>query len=100
MANFFKSIGKGLSKLAKGVGKVIGKVAQVAAPIASVIPGLGMVLSPALSIVGGLLGPKPKDPGVAAMTAPQQTLEKVPPGAGFGTLAALGLAAFFLLGKK
>lgn len=99
MANFFKSIGKGISKLAKGVGKVIGKVAQVAAPIASVIPGLGTIVAPALSILGGVLGPKPKEPALA-MTAPQQTLQKVPADSGFGTLALIGAAAFFLLGKK
>lgn len=50
--------------LAKGIGKVVGTVAKVAAPIARVVPGLGTVAGIA-SLAGGIIS-KPKIPQLPA----------------------------------
>jgi len=113
VANFFKKIGKGLSKLVKSVGKglkkvgkVVGSVAQFAAPIAAMVPGIGTAISAGLGIVGGLLGPQPEGETAAyqvqggygiAQTQPAAQLHQVMPDASPMPLALLGLAALFFL---
>jgi len=51
MASFLKKIGKGIAK----VGKVVGNVAQKAAPFAGLIPGVGPLAGLALGAGGSLL---------------------------------------------
>lgn len=51
MASFLKKIGKGISK----VGKVVGTVAQKAAPFAGLIPGVGPLAGLALGAGGSVL---------------------------------------------
>jgi hypothetical protein len=104
-------IGKGLKKVVKKAGKVIGGVAQIAAPIVSMVPGIGTAVGAGLSIVGGLLGPKEKAPKEVApvttnMVGPVQKLVPSAPSTTVASspaapipMAALAIAAlaFFVL---
>lgn len=51
MWGIFKKIGK----IAKGIGKIVGKIASAAAPIVSMVPGVGTVVGPALAAGGATL---------------------------------------------
>lgn len=105
---FFDKIGKALKGagnfIAKGVktaGKVLGQVASVAAPIASFIPGVGIIGSAALGVVGQLLGPSPpEDGGSPSPAIAAGGLVQVEPsgGSGLGLILAAG-AALLLLRK-
>jgi len=105
---FLSKIGKALGKGLKKVGKAIGGVAQFAAPIAAMIPGVGTAVSAGLGLLGGVLGPKPPGEaqpfnvyggyGLAAPSAPAAAgMKQVSPSSGLLPIAALGLAAFLLL---
>jgi len=104
---FFSSIGKALkgvgnfiSKGVKAVTNAVGQVATVAAPIASVIPGFGIVAGAALSVAGQLLGPSPPDGGGGGGPTPATAavqLTQVGGGSGGMGLALAAVAAYFLL---
>lgn len=55
--SFFKKIGKGIGKVVKTTGKVTGKVLKTAAPVASLVPGVGALASAGASLVGNALSP-------------------------------------------
>lgn len=76
--SFFKKIGKAIGNTVKVGGKVIGKVAKTAAPLAAMVPGAGALVSAGASIVGNVLDPDKQEKIIDAVENQQNIkVEKI-----------------------
>jgi len=73
--SLFKNITKAIGGAAKAVGSTVGKVLKTAAPVAALIPGVGVVASAAGNVLGNVLDPPKQEKIVEAVE--QQGVVKV-----------------------
>lgn len=94
---FFKDIGKAIGKGAKAVSSVTGKVLKTAAPVATVIPGIGPSVAGAASTLGEVLSPTKQAEiidaverdGVVQVNKIEDTIRSVNPSLPTSTVSAL-----------